>query len=102
MPRSGNLASPMPFLGLNGNNINVEVTPKGLELLHEVIPTATTFALLINPKSNPALAERTMRDLRASARTLGVQLHVVSATTDNEVEKHLRELGQPASGWTHN
>ena len=66
-------------------NLNIEVTPKRLELLHEVIPTATTFALLINP-SNPTLAEPTTRDIRASARTLGVQLHVVSATTDNEID----------------
>jgi putative ABC transport system substrate-binding protein len=65
--------------------LNTEVRPKRLELLHEVIPTATTFALLVNP-SNPALAEPAVRDMRASARTLGVQLHVVSATTDNEIE----------------
>ena len=53
-------------------NLNVEVAPKRLELLHEIIPTATAFALLINP-SNPTLAESTTRDIRASARTLGVR-----------------------------
>jgi putative ABC transport system substrate-binding protein len=53
--------------------LSVEVAPKRLEALHEIIPTATTFALLIN-SSSPALAESTARDVRASARTLGVQL----------------------------
>ena len=78
-------------------NVNIEVAPKRLELLHEIIPTATTFALLINP-SNPTLAEPTTRDIRASARTLGVQLHVVSATTDNEVEHAFASLAKLGVG----
>jgi putative ABC transport system substrate-binding protein len=65
--------------------LNIEVTPKRLELLHEVIPTATAFAVLINP-SNPILAESTTSAIRAAAHTLGVQLHFVSATTDNEID----------------
>jgi putative tryptophan/tyrosine transport system substrate-binding protein len=44
--------------------LSVEVAPKRLEALHEIIPTATTFALLIN-SSSPALAESTTRDVRA-------------------------------------
>ena len=78
-------------------NLNIEVTPKRLELLHEVIPTATTFALLINP-SNPTLAELTTRDIRSSARTLGVQLHVVSATTDNEIDDAFASLTNLRAG----
>jgi putative tryptophan/tyrosine transport system substrate-binding protein len=78
-------------------NVNIEVAPKRLELLHEIIPTATTFALLVNP-SNPTLAEPTTRDIRASARTLGVQLHVVSATTDNEVEHAFASLAKLGVG----
>ena len=78
-------------------NVNIEVAPKRLEMLHEIIPTATTFALLINP-SNPILAEPTTRDIRASARTLGVQLHVVSATTDNEVEHAFASLAKLGVG----
>ncbi|MFL5089665.1 MAG: ABC transporter substrate-binding protein [Xanthobacteraceae bacterium] len=73
--------------------LNVEVGPKRLELLHELIPTATTFALLIN-SSNPTLAEPTTRDVRASARTLGVKLHVVSATTDNEIDDAFASLAK--------
>ena len=74
-------------------NLNMEVNSKRLELLHEVIPAATTFALLINP-SDPTLAEPTMREVRASAATLGVQLHVVSATTDNEIDEAFASLAK--------
>ncbi|MFL4980591.1 MAG: ABC transporter substrate-binding protein [Xanthobacteraceae bacterium] len=77
--------------------LNVEVGPKRLELLHEIIPTATTFALLIN-SSNPTLAEPTTRDVRASARTLGVKLHVVSATTDNEIDDAFASLAKLRAG----
>jgi putative ABC transport system substrate-binding protein len=77
--------------------LNMEVAPKRLELLHEIIPTATAFALLINP-SNPTLAEPTTRDIRASARTLGVQLQVVSATTDNEIEHAFASLAKLGVG----
>jgi ABC-type uncharacterized transport system substrate-binding protein len=72
-------------------NLGLEVGPKRLELLHEIIPAATAFALLINP-TNPTLAEPTTRDVRASARTLGVQVHVVSATTDNEIDDAFASL----------
>jgi ABC-type uncharacterized transport system substrate-binding protein len=78
-------------------NLGVEIGPKRLELLHEIIPTATTFALLINP-SDPTLAEPTTRDVRASARTLGVQLQVVSATTDNEIEHAFASLAKLGVG----
>jgi putative tryptophan/tyrosine transport system substrate-binding protein len=74
-------------------SLNVEVAPKRLELLHELIPTATTFALLVN-SSNPTLAEPTTRDVRASARTFGLQLHVVSATTDNESDDAFASLAK--------
>ena len=78
-------------------NLGIELGPKRLELLHEIIPTATTFALLINP-SDPTLAEPTTRDIRASARTLGVQLQVVSATTDNEIEHAFASLAKLGVG----
>jgi ABC-type uncharacterized transport system substrate-binding protein len=74
-------------------NLNMEVNSKRLELLHELIPAATTFALLINP-SDPTLAEPTTREVRASAGTLGVQLHVVSATTDNEIDEAFASLAK--------
>ena len=57
---------------------NVEVAPKGLELLHELLPTAHVMAVLINP-SNPAVAETTTSQILAAAQTLGLELHILNA-----------------------
>ena len=56
-------------------NLNVEVGPKRLELLRELIPTATIIALLVNPTS-PSIAEGFLRALQPASRALGLQLHV--------------------------
>ena len=64
--------------------LNVEVAPKLLELLHEVIPTATTMAALVNP-TNPN-ADTLSRSLQVAARTLGLQLHVLKASTEADIE----------------
>ncbi len=74
--------------------LSVEVGPKLLELLHEAVPRATTIALLINPK-NPN-AENQMKDSEAAARRLGLQLHVLSASTEADFDPvftKLPELG---------
>jgi putative ABC transport system substrate-binding protein len=63
----------------------LEVGSKWLELLHEVAPTATTFALLVNPTS-PNLAEVQSRDLRMAARRLGLQIELLHASTDRDLE----------------
>jgi ABC-type uncharacterized transport system substrate-binding protein len=63
--------------------LNVEVAPKLLELLHEVIPTAT-MAALVNP-TNPN-ADTLSRSLQVAARTLGLQLHVLKASTEPDIE----------------
>jgi putative tryptophan/tyrosine transport system substrate-binding protein len=65
--------------------LTLEVGSKWLQLLHEMVTKATTFALLVNP-SSPELAEAQSRDLRAAATNLGVQFHVVQASTDRELE----------------
>ena len=64
--------------------LNVEIAPKLLELLHEVIPTATTMAALVNP-TNPN-ADALSRSLEVAARTLGLQLHVLKASTEPDIE----------------
>jgi putative tryptophan/tyrosine transport system substrate-binding protein len=66
-------------------SLNVEVGPKRLELLHEVLLTATLIAVLVNPTS-PALAEAYSRALQPAARALGVQLHVLRASTDRDFD----------------
>jgi putative ABC transport system substrate-binding protein len=76
---------------------NVEVAPKRLELLHELVPTATAIALLVNP-ANPALAEPTTKELKAAARTLGLELHVLNASTEREFDAVFAKLVQLGAG----
>jgi ABC-type uncharacterized transport system substrate-binding protein len=64
-------------------NLNAEVGPKRLELLHELLPKVTVIAVLVDPTS-PALAEPFVRSLQAAARTLGLQLHVLHASTERD------------------
>jgi putative ABC transport system substrate-binding protein len=66
-------------------SLNSQVAPKRLELLHEIAPGATIFALLVNP-SNPANAETSTKDLTEAARALGLQLHVLNASTENDFD----------------
>jgi putative tryptophan/tyrosine transport system substrate-binding protein len=73
--------------------LNVEVGAKRLELLHEVVPTATSVALLLNP-TNPAVAESITRDMQAAARTLRLQLHVLHASSDREIDMAFATLTQ--------
>jgi putative ABC transport system substrate-binding protein len=61
-----------------------ELGPKRLELLHELVPTATNIALLVNP-TNPD-AENQSRAANAAARTLGLQLHVLHASTERDFD----------------
>jgi len=59
-----------------------------------LVPTATVIAALVNP-TDPARAETTSRELQAAARTLGLQFHVLKASTDQELDAvfgHLVEL----------
>ena len=78
-------------LGRPGGNItgvtslNVEVAPKLLELLHELVPNATVVALLVNPASS-ARAESITRAAQGAARRFGVKLHVLHASAEREFE----------------
>jgi putative tryptophan/tyrosine transport system substrate-binding protein len=73
--------------------LNVEIAPKRLELLHELLPTATSFALLVNP-ANPALAEPVSERVQAAARTLGMKLHVLHASSESEVDAALAAVAR--------
>jgi putative tryptophan/tyrosine transport system substrate-binding protein len=78
-------------------SLNVEVGPKRLELLHEVVPSATSMALLVNP-TNPSLAEPFSRALQAAARALGLQLHVLHASCEREIEAAFETLVKMRAG----
>jgi putative ABC transport system substrate-binding protein len=72
--------------------LDVEIGPKLLELLHEVVPTATNIALLFNP-TNPTI-EAQARNLQAAARTLGLSLHVLHAGTEHDIDAAFATLVQ--------
>jgi putative ABC transport system substrate-binding protein len=78
-------------------NLNVEVAAKRLELLHELVPTATIVALLVNPTST-ALAETTTRELEAAARTLGLEFHVLHASSEGEIDAAFATLVRLQAG----
>ena len=71
--------------------LNAELAGKQLDLLHELLPTATAVALLVNP-SNPFNAELETTSLRDAARALGLQAHVLRASTPNEIDAAFRAL----------
>ena len=66
------------------SSLNVEVTPKRLEILHELVPTAAVLAVLVNPTS--PTADSQLRNLQAAASTLGLQLHVLHASTERDFD----------------
>ena len=79
--------------------LSMEVGAKRLELLHEVFPTATDIALLVNP-TTPTYAEAATRDTQKAAHALGPQLHILHASTEQEIdaafvilaERHIQAL----------
>ena len=66
--------------------------PKRLELLSELVPQAGMIALLVNP--NNAISERITRDVQEAARTKGVQLHILTAGTESEIDAAFATLVQ--------
>jgi putative ABC transport system substrate-binding protein len=74
------------------SSLSVEIGPKRLQLLHEMVPTATVMAVLINP-TNPN-AEAQSRAMQAAARDIGLQLHVLHATTERDFDTAFATLVQ--------
>jgi ABC-type uncharacterized transport system substrate-binding protein len=72
-------------------SLNIEVAPKRLELMHELLPSVTSMALLVNP-AVPALAEAVSRISRAAAQALGLQLHIVHASSDRDFDAIFERL----------
>ncbi len=84
----GNLTGVSPLLA--------ELMPKRLELLSELVPQAGVIALLVNP--NNANVERVISDLREAASAKRVQLHVLKAGTDSEIDAAFASLVQLHAG----
>jgi len=77
--------------------LNVELGPKRLELLHEAVPTATSFALLVNP-NNPLFAETLSKDVRAASQTFGLKIQILQARTEPDLETAFTALVQAGTG----
>jgi putative tryptophan/tyrosine transport system substrate-binding protein len=67
------------------NSFSVEVVAKRLGLLRELVPKAVRVAVLVNP-GNATVAETTLRDVQEAARLIGLQTHVVNASTSLEID----------------
>ena len=76
---------------------NAEVAPKLLEMLHELLPSTRIVGLLINP-TNPALADTQKKEFFAAAQTLGVELHVLNASTENDFDAVFASLIESKAG----
>jgi ABC-type uncharacterized transport system substrate-binding protein len=74
-------------------NMNVELGAKRLGLLHELIPGAARFAVLVNP-NNSLVAGSMITELQAAARTLGRQIEVQTASTNREIDTAFASLVQ--------
>jgi putative tryptophan/tyrosine transport system substrate-binding protein len=79
--------------------LNVEITPKRLEVLRELLPTTSIMAVLINPLNNPAIVEAERRQAQEAANTLGLQMiHVLQASTERDLDDVFSTLIQRRAG----
>ena len=76
--------------------LNAELVPKRLELLHEAVPTAANLAVLVNPANSNS--ESTTKTALAAAGKLGLQLHVLHASTDADLGVALGTIGRIRGG----
>ena len=75
----------------------MEIAPKRLQLLHELVPTASVMALLVNPSQSHSCRDHT-REVQAAARTLGLELHVLNASTESDFDEVFAKLIQLRAG----
>jgi putative ABC transport system substrate-binding protein len=77
-------------------NLSAELAPKQLQLLRELMPNAAEFGVLVDPAF--PTTQSTIADLQVAARRLGLQLIVVNARTDSEVEAAFANFSQHRVG----
>jgi putative ABC transport system substrate-binding protein len=78
-------------------SLGVELAPKRLELLHELLPTTASIALLVDP-ANPVSADTQWRGMQAAAATLGLQPHILNASSEQDFENAFATLAQLRAG----
>jgi putative ABC transport system substrate-binding protein len=74
-----------------------EIVRKRLELLHELLPKASSLALLVNPTA-AQLADLQISEVRSAAQTLGVHLHVLNASTEQDFDRVFARLTELQTG----
>ena len=87
-PVSNGLVASLNRPGGNATGVvtlNTELVEKRLQLLHELVPTASVIALLVNP-SGPALAGPQSNRVLSAAHTLGLELQVLNAGTEADLD----------------
>jgi putative tryptophan/tyrosine transport system substrate-binding protein len=77
--------------------LDVELGPKRVELLHELVPTATKIAALINP-TDRVRADIISANLKSAARNVGVQLHILHASADHDFDTVFANLAELRAG----
>jgi putative tryptophan/tyrosine transport system substrate-binding protein len=77
--------------------LNALVTPKRLELLHELVPNATVVGLLVN-STNPALADTETNEAMSAAKSFGITLHVLNASSEGDFEGTFTKLTELGAG----
>jgi putative ABC transport system substrate-binding protein len=77
--------------------LGVELVPKRLELLHELLPSVAVIAVLVNP-NNAQQTEAETKAVLDAARALGLQLHILSASTEAEINAAFATLAQLRAG----
>src|SRR5262245_49798855 len=73
------------------NFFATELVAKRLELLRELVPTATRVAVLVNP-ANAEVTESTLRDVEAAAHSMGLQIQILEANTSQEINAAFASL----------
>ena len=76
---------------------SVEVAPKRLELLHELLPAVRVMALLVDP-TDTTTAKTTASEVLAAARTFGLQLHVLNASSERDLDEVFTKVNQLGAG----
>ena len=78
------------------NTLSYDIGSKNLGLLHELAPSATTIALLHNPKGPEA--DQHLRDVQLAARSLGKQIRVLNAESEIEIDAAFVAIARERAG----
>jgi putative ABC transport system substrate-binding protein len=95
-PVSAGLVASLNRPGGNATGVSYlteDLVPKRIELLHEVMPTALAVAVLVNP-TNPNITDATLKQAEVGARALGLQILVLNASGEQEIETAFTTLRQ--------